>query len=324
MPSDTPISAKPGPNRKRRIAVRLLGIVAALALAMPSAHAETSHNWNIPAPTLGGNQVWADGYVHAGWRVQQNVLTGHWRLLDPKNIRRAWGNYDDCRTAFDTVRDAGGLKPVSPHMVMIIHGISPRPMSLAHLQSAIGDAGYDAIAISYPSTRDRIENHALPIEQLLDRSTGTTRISFVTHSMGGLVLRHLLSRDGAWKRRIRIGRIVQIAPPNRGAAAADMLSGLPPYRWIFGRSGQQLTPAAAADIPRLNHRFAVIAGGKGDGEGFNPLLPGDDDGTVRVAETNLPGMADFLLIDDHHTGLLGNPKTYRATVHYLVHGAFAK
>ena len=46
---------------------------------------------NLPFPTMGGRQLWADVNWYAGWRVQQNVWTGHCRLLDPENRRRAWG-----------------------------------------------------------------------------------------------------------------------------------------------------------------------------------------------------------------------------------------
>ena len=54
---------------------------------------------NLPFPTLGGKQIWADNFIYAGWRIQQNVYTDHFRLLDDRDIRRAWGDEAACREA---------------------------------------------------------------------------------------------------------------------------------------------------------------------------------------------------------------------------------
>ncbi len=140
--------------------------------------------------------------------------------------------------------------------------------------------------------------------------------------MGGLVVRHLLSRDEAWMRRIAVHRIVLIAPPNQGSAIARLLEDVPAYRLIYGEAGQQLTPAEASNIPAIEHPFAIVAGGTGDGEGFNPLLPGDDDGTVGVAETRLEGAIDFLVVPEIHAMISNHQDTIRATINFLKHGKF--
>ncbi len=140
--------------------------------------------------------------------------------------------------------------------------------------------------------------------------------------MGGLVVRHLLARDAEWKGRIEVRRIVLIAPPNRGSAIARLLQDIPAYRLIFGEAGQQLTPAEVSRAPGLAQTFAIIAGGKGDGRGFNPLLPGDDDGTVGVAETRLEGAADFLIVPEIHALISNHRETIRATINFLKHGRF--
>ena len=55
---------------------------------------------NITAPTGGGKQFWTDQFVHHGWRIQRNIYTGHCRLLDNKDFRRAWGTYQGCQREF--------------------------------------------------------------------------------------------------------------------------------------------------------------------------------------------------------------------------------
>ena len=307
-----------------RISVAVLRCaVAASLLATPSvALAKDEAPWNLPTPTLGGTQLWRDAHVFAGWRIQENVLTGHFRLLDTEEIRRAWGSYAQCKERLDDLERIEDIQPPGQHLVLLVHGILRSTGTFSALEKALIETGFDAVAISYPSSRGTIEEHAEGLARLLDRQDGTETVSFVTHSMGGLVVRHLLARDGAWKRRIEVRRIVLIAPPNRGSAIARLLEDVPAYRWIFGAAGQQLTPAEVSKAPGLDRPFAIIAGGKGDGRGFNPLLPGDDDGTVGVAETRLEGAADFLVVPEIHALISNHRETIRATIDFLKHGKF--
>jgi len=279
--------------------------------------------FDATARTLGALQLWSDEYVHAGWRIQRHVLRGHCRLLDPKDVRHARGSYDSCRTAFERIRRRDGIAPPGTDLVLLVHGIARSRKTFSKMREALARAGFDATAISYASTRRTLEAHAAGLEALLDRLEGSETISFVAHSMGGLVLRHLMARDGAWKRRVRPRRIVLIAPPNQGSAIARRLAPFPPYAALFGEAGRQLTPeAVAASVPPLGVPFAIIAGGRGNGTGFNPFLGGDNDGTVAVSETALDGAEQFLLVPAIHALICSYPETIRATVNYLRTGRF--
>ena len=301
----------------------LRGVLAASLLATPLvARAHDEAPWNLPTPTMGGTQLWRDAHVFAGWRIQENVLSGHFRLLDTEDIRRAWGSYAQCKERLDDLKRIEDIQPPGTHLVLLVHGILRSTGTFSALEKALTDAGYDAVAISYPSSRGTIEEHAEGLARLLERQEGTETVSFVTHSMGGLVVRYLLDGEGAWKRRIEVRRIVLIAPPNRGSAIAHLIEDVPAYRLIFGEVGQQLTPAEVSRVPGLEHPFAIIAGGKGDGSGFNPLLPGDDDGTVGLAETRLEGAADFLVVPEIHALISNHQETVRATINFLKHGRF--
>ena len=46
---------------------------------------------NVPFPTLGGKVFWNTIAEQDGWKVQKNMFTQHCRVLDPNNIRLAWG-----------------------------------------------------------------------------------------------------------------------------------------------------------------------------------------------------------------------------------------
>ncbi len=303
--------------------VSIAGVLLAAPVVAPGAAlAQNDAPWNLPTPTLGGTQLWRDAHVFAGWRIQENVLTGHFRLLDPGDIRRAWGTYAQCRARLDDLKRRQGIAAPSRHLVLLVHGILRSTGTFSELEKALIEAGFDAVAISYPSSRGTIEAHAEGLARLLDRQEGSDSVSFVTHSMGGLVVRHLLARDGAWRRRIEVRRIVLIAPPNQGSAIARLLKDIPVYRLLYGAAGQQLTPEKAAGIPALDYPFAIIAGGKGDDSGFNPLLPGDDDGTLAVTETRLEGTKGFLVVPEIHALISNRQETIRATIDFLKYGKF--
>jgi len=313
-----------------RAVLKLIALPAIVGLALAGTAqltAAVSNNEkpppNLPAPTMGGQQFWTDLQVFAGWRIQENFLTGHFRLLNPRDVRQAWGSLADCRKALARLKQEKGIAPSSDHLVLLVHGIAPRIGAFSAMQESLRKAGYDAVAISYASTRRPIEAHADGLETVLNGLEGTKTVSFVTHSMGGLVVRDLLARDGAWKDRIAVHRVVMIAPPNQGSAVARVLKDVGLYEALYGPAGQQLVPEEAARRPPLTYPFGIIAGGKGDAEGFNPLVPGDDDGTVIVEETRLEGESDFLLLPQLHATITSADEAIAATKRFLASGCFA-
>jgi hypothetical protein len=123
----------------------------------------------------------------------------------------------------------------------------------------------------------------------------------------------------------RLGRIVMFAPPNQGAELAEKLGRNQVFRMVFGSAGVQL----ARQWPELEKRlaipaceFGIIAGGRGDERGWNPLLTGDDDGVVSVSTTRLPGAADFLVLPVSHTFLMQNAQVLECTLRFLEQGCF--
>ena len=68
---------------------------------------------NIPTPTLGGEVFWNDLATYEGWRLQQNMFTHHARILDPDNVRRAWGTYAGMEKAMDRVIKSFHINDVS-------------------------------------------------------------------------------------------------------------------------------------------------------------------------------------------------------------------
>ena len=277
---------------------------------------------NLRAPTLGGRQLWADRAYQGGWRVQCHVWTGHCRLLDPSDRRQAWGDFQSVMADFSARRKAGQIRANRPHLVVLLHGLGRSRQMFAELARTLEASGYEAAALAYPSTRRPLADQADELAALLGRLEGVQRVSFVTHSLGGMVLRRLLAEERAYQRTIAPGRAVLIAPPSQGARLADLLRDVPAYRALSGPAGQEITTAAAASLPSPNIPFGIIAGVRGDGAGYNPLLPGEDDGVVSLAEVRLNGAADFLTVEELHTFIALHHDTLRAVPAFLATGRF--
>lgn len=280
--------------------------------------------YNAPLPTLGGRQFWGDVRFFSGWRVQQNVLTKHFRLLDPGDIRRAWGTREECDAALAEIRRTRGLPPMAGKACLLIHGIGRSSKSMAPLAEPLRREGYLVVPFDYPSTRLSIEESADYLRQVVRSLEGVDQIDFVVHSMGGLLVRSSLAKtEDAPEPDPRYRRLVMLGVPNHGARMADLVERQPLYRLIYGRAGGQLVGREnpfITELPIPAFEFAVIAGARGTGDGYNPLIPGDDDGTVRVEETRLPGATDFMTVPAIHSFLMNNPAVIDASLRFLKEG----
>lgn len=280
---------------------------------------EGSTRWNVPTQTLGGRQFWGDVLFFRGWRIQQNVLNKHFRLLDPDDVRQAWGAREECVAALETIKHDQDLPPMEGRAVVVIHGIIRSSKSFAQLRAKLEEQQVTVVGFDYPSTQVSIEESADYLRQMLESLEGIDRIDLVVHSMGGLVLRRYLREQ----RDPRLRRLVMLGVPNLGARMANIVQQNPLYRLIYGPAGQQLIEdpeGYIAGLPTPDLEFAVIAGARGTDNGWNPLIPGDDDGTVSVDNTRLPGAADFMTAPVLHSFLMANEDVIAATCRFLETG----
>ncbi|MFM7056044.1 MAG: esterase/lipase family protein [Planctomycetota bacterium] len=273
-------------------------------------------------PTLGGRLFWGDVHFRRGYRIQQNVFSGHFRLLDPGDRRCASGTLDECRMALDQIVRSRQLAPETGHVVICLHGIGRSSKSMNPVIRALAAENMTAVPFDYPGNRSSLAECANCLRQVVESLSGAEQLSFVVHSMGGLVVRRYL-QDHSDHRHFRM---VMLGTPNLGADLAAMLKNFVLFKAVFGPAGQELAAGAesiAAALPVPDFPFGIIAGGRGDDRGFNPLLRGDDDGTVTVACTRLPGVADFLRVNRLHSLLMSDPQVCAAICCFLKSGRFS-
>ncbi len=269
--------------------------------------------------TQGGRQFWGDVHHFHGWRIQQNVFSKNYRLIDPDDLCHTLGSLDECHARLNRVSAEKKLPPMKGPAVILIHGLLQSSKCMVKFGASIEQAGYAAVEFDYPSTQVSIPEAARYLNQLIQSLDGIDEINFVTHSMGGLVVRaYTMEYDDP-----RIKRLVMLGTPNQGAELADLTQ----QNWIIrtaaGPGARQLGTRTDGLIPKLpipKFEFAVIAGSRGTPAGWNPLIPGDDDGTVTVASTKLPGAADFTTVNAVHSRLLWSDEAHAHTINFLKHG----
>ena len=161
------------------------------------------------------------------------------------------------------------------------------------------------------------------LNKTINSLEGIDQIDFVCWSMGGLLVRSYLQNQGE-DRDPRIHRMVMLGTPNHGAELANILRDNFAFKLIMGPAGQELVSdedGTIASLPVPDFEFAVIAGGRGTKNGWNPLIPGDDDATVSIECTRLAGAKDFMTVPALHSFIPSNEEAIAASKRFFESGA---
>lgn len=216
---------------------------------------------------------------------------------------------------------------VPPDTVVLLHGLGRTRCSMAWLAHELRKDGYAVINASYPSRTQPIET--LAAEWLPAQLRGVaphSRVHFVTHSMGGILLRVWLRDAGP---PVFPGRVVMLAPPNAGSELTDRLAGFAPFGWFTGVNGRRLgtgataLPRALGAWPAAGPPLGIIAGGRSVNPLLGAALPPPHDGKVSVAATHLTGETAHLVLPFSHTWLAWRRETIGQVKAFLRAGRFA-
>lgn len=262
---------------------------------------------------LGGRYVWTDVILQGNYHIQKNVQSGNYRLLDGNRKRLKLGSYDECLT------ELSDLNPTfeHDHLVLLIHGLGRHAGIMDKPKLALRKAGFSAHSLNYATLLEGVDDHATHFTHLLENLKGIKKVSFVTHSLGGLVAREILSRNTRWN-DVVADRIVMMGTPNQGAQIAEFLSRMKSYKFITGQSGQDVRPdQKLATLPEPTIPTLIIAGGIGNDIGFNPLLTGDNDGVVTVEETRLNGDHQFKQVKVIHTTIMDHEESIKTMLEFI-------
>jgi pimeloyl-ACP methyl ester carboxylesterase len=286
---------------------------------------EPEPNWNWATRTIGGAQLWTDHLHRGGYRLQQNALTKHWRLLDSSDVRRTWGSREQCLSVLDTELPQANQANQPRHVVILLHGLFRTRQSMIPLEDKLHEEGYDeTIRYAYASTRKSIGDSAVALREMLEDYPANTTFSFIGHSMGNIVVRHMVGdvqRDGDPNRLLdRCESMVMLGPPNQGAMISKRLAATGLYGWVAGKGGLELGPewdAIADKLATPPFPFAIIAGDVSNIPVQNPLIDGSSDFVVSLEEADLEGREWLKTVPVLHSFLMTDLVTMDMTIDFI-------
>lgn len=241
-------------------------------------------------------------------------------------MRFAFGPLAACLLAGGGGAVAAQPAGAAPDCVILLHGLARSERSMRRMARELEDAGYAVANVGYPSRRHPIEELApLAVDagRAECRAAGATRMHFVTHSLGGILVRWY----AAHRELDDIGRVVMLGPPNRGSRAADRWRGVPGFRWLNGPAGGQLgkgPDSVPLSLGPPDFEFAVIAGDRSIDPLTSAMLEDPDDGRVSVADTRLDGMRDFRVVHASHAFMMRDREVIDLVLAFLQNGRFAE
>lgn len=208
--------------------------------------------------------------------------------------------------------------------VVLLHGLGRSWRAMDKMASGLQEAGYTTVNVDYPSQTASVEGLApMAVDTGLEqcRGTGAGKIHFVTHSIGGILLRYRQSEEPIPE----LGRVVMLGPPNQGSEVVDITRDWPVTKIFSGEAGLQLgtdEDSIPSQLGPVDFELGIIAGVGTINPFMSAVLPEEDDGKVTVERTKVQGMDDFMVVKSSHRYLMNSETVIRNTVAFLKSGQF--
>lgn len=208
--------------------------------------------------------------------------------------------------------------------VILLHGLARSDSSMKKLEGELLKENFTVINVKYKSRDYPIEILAdKAIAPALDQCTPEDNINFVTHSLGGILVRQYLSKYEI----LRLNRVVMLGPPNQGSEVVDKLGNFPGFHFINGDAGLQLGTSESSipnKLGKADFDVGIIAGTRSINLILSLLIPGVDDGKISVERTKLEGMNDHIEMPVTHPFMMKNKKVITQVIYYLKYGSFQR
>ncbi|MBU01564.1 MAG: hypothetical protein CME14_09975 [Gemmatimonadetes bacterium] len=213
--------------------------------------------------------------------------------------------------------------PSDAETVIVVHGLGRTSASMAILVSRLENAGFRVVNFGYPSRSEPIEALVERLESEVGQccSNEAETVHFVTHSMGGVLVRSYLSQ----RSEAHQGRVVMLSPPSQGSEIIDAFSDSDLLRSILGPAALLLgtdSAGIANQLEPVRFSLGVITGTRSLDPIGSWLIPGPDDGKVSVDRAAVEGAADFIVLPATHTFIMNRSDVAEEVIHFLRHGRF--
>jgi triacylglycerol lipase len=220
------------------------------------------------------------------------------------------------------------LKPIDKdsEAIILLHGLARTSRSMNKAAKLLAAYGYQILNVDYPSRSAKINILAQKyIAQAVKQCDvkGIKKIHFLTHSMGGIMLRHYLANQSIEK----LGRVVMLAPPNQGSEIVDKLGNWRLFYTLNGPAGLQLgtgNNSVPNQLGPVNFELGVIAGNKTVNFLLSRLISDANDGKVSVSRAQVAGMKDFIVMPYSHPFIMWKEAVIAQALHFIQQGCFAR
>jgi triacylglycerol lipase len=208
--------------------------------------------------------------------------------------------------------------------VILLHGLARTENSMVKLEQQLNKQGYSVINIGYPSREKKIQilsDETISSALNMCAKNKPAKIHFVTHSMGGILVRYYLENNKV----DNLGRVVMLSPPNRGSETVDKLKDLAIFNLLNGPAGRQLGTDPESIPNKLgppDYDVGIITGDRTINPVLSLIIPGDDDGKVSIERAKIPGMKDFLIVHKTHTFIMYDEDVIKQVIYFIEHGFF--
>jgi len=203
--------------------------------------------------------------------------------------------------------------------VVLLHGLWRGWRAMQPIARALGDEGFSTLNLPYPSARLPIAQLVSRVRAEVEKIAGDQPVHFITHSLGGILVRSLLAGQVPWE----TGKIIMLAPPNHGSEIVDWSKKHLLLHQVLGPAGRALgsdgAPRELAALPP-EIQAAVIMGNRGSIPVFTKLLELENDGIVSTEKGRIDGLRGFTVIHADHTFIQCHPEAIRLSIHFLKTG----
>jgi hypothetical protein len=207
--------------------------------------------------------------------------------------------------------------------VIFVHGLGRTSQSLEYMKREFNKEGYQVVNKDYPSTSYKVEKlSSTYIPKWLGICKGSDKIHFVTHSLGGIMVRYYLKTFGLPE---NLGNVLMMGPPNHGSELVDNIGSI---------SGPFLGPANAQlgtgkdSLPNTlgpaNFSVGIIAGNKTANPLTHIFFDKENDGKVTVESSKLEGMADHIVLPVTHTFMMESPEVLKQAQSFIYKKSFIR
>ena len=207
--------------------------------------------------------------------------------------------------------------------IVLVHGYARSSSAMWKLEDRLKSDGFHTINIDYPSFCTTLEEVKKEVYQQIQDccSKSKTKVHFVGHSLGGLLIRSFLGEN----KIENLGNVVNMGSPNKGTPVVEHLKD----SWLFKKFGnvaKELSHKGSNFLSSLKkpaYNLGIIAGRMHNPK-YEHILKGEDDGVVTVESTKVEGMKDFIVIDANHASMRYNKDVAYQTIYFLKNSMFKK